>query len=81
MRPDPGRLLSEALEAIARADEREQARREAEQRWQERLATLAARLSAVPGVVAHGLFPPEMVSEVLVGRPGGRVDRLPGPRA
>jgi ribose 5-phosphate isomerase A len=44
-------------------------------------ATLAARLSAVPGVVAHGLFPPEMVSEVLVGRPGGRVDRLPGPRA
>jgi ribose 5-phosphate isomerase A len=29
-------------------------------------AVLAARLSAVPGVVEHGLFPPELVSEVLV---------------
>jgi ribose 5-phosphate isomerase A len=29
-------------------------------------ADLAARLSAVPGVVEHGLFPPAMVSEVLV---------------
>ena len=31
-------------------------------------ATLAARLSAEPGVVEHGLFPPEMVSDVVVGR-------------
>ncbi len=30
-------------------------------------AALAARLDAEPGVVAHGLFPPEMVSEVIVG--------------
>jgi len=30
-------------------------------------AALAARLEADPGVTAHGLFPPEMVSEVLVG--------------
>jgi ribose 5-phosphate isomerase A len=28
---------------------------------------LAARLSATPGVVAHGLFPPEMVSLILIG--------------
>ena len=38
-------------------------------------AELAARLSATPGVVEHGLFPPELVSEVLVGR-GGAVERL-----
>jgi ribose 5-phosphate isomerase A len=31
-------------------------------------AKLAARLAATPGVVGHGLFPPEMVSDVLVGR-------------
>jgi ribose 5-phosphate isomerase A len=31
-------------------------------------ATLAARLAATPGVVEHGLFPPELVSDVLVGR-------------
>ena len=37
-------------------------------------AALAARLEADPGVAAHGLFPPGMVSEVLVGR-GGAVDR------
>lgn len=30
-------------------------------------AALAARLDATPGVVAHGLFAPEMVSEVVVG--------------
>jgi ribose 5-phosphate isomerase A len=30
-------------------------------------ATLAARLAATPGVVEHGLFPPEMVAEILVG--------------
>ena len=29
---------------------------------------LAATLSALPGVVDHGLFPPEMVSDVLIGR-------------
>jgi ribose 5-phosphate isomerase A len=29
---------------------------------------LAARLSATPGVVEHGLFPPELVAEVLVAR-------------
>jgi len=35
---------------------------------------LAARLSMLPGVVDHGLFPAGMVSEVLVGR-GGSVER------
>jgi ribose 5-phosphate isomerase A len=34
-------------------------------------AALAARLEADPGVAAHGLFPPDMVSEVLIGREGG----------
>jgi ribose 5-phosphate isomerase A len=38
-------------------------------------AALSARLEADPGVAAHGLFPPAMVSEVLVGR-GGAVDRI-----
>jgi ribose 5-phosphate isomerase A len=37
-------------------------------------ATLAARLEADPGVAAHGLFPPDMVSEVFVAR-GDGVDR------
>jgi ribose 5-phosphate isomerase A len=37
-------------------------------------AELAARLSAVPGVVDHGLFAPALVSEVLVGR-GPEVER------
>jgi ribose 5-phosphate isomerase A len=37
-------------------------------------AALAARLSATPGVVQHGLFPPEMVATVLVGR-GKSVER------
>ena len=31
-------------------------------------ATLAARLSSTPGVVDHGLFPPELVADVVVGR-------------
>jgi ribose 5-phosphate isomerase A len=31
-------------------------------------AALAARLDAIPGVVEHGLFPAEMVSDVLVAR-------------
>jgi len=30
-------------------------------------AALAARLEADPGVTSHGLFPPSMVSEILVG--------------
>ena len=38
-------------------------------------AALAARLDADPGVSSHGLFPPEMVSEALVGT-GDSVDRL-----
>jgi ribose 5-phosphate isomerase A len=33
-------------------------------------AALAARLEADPGVAAHGLFPPKMVSELFVGRTG-----------
>ncbi|MDQ2630712.1 MAG: ribose-5-phosphate isomerase RpiA [Actinomycetota bacterium] len=37
-------------------------------------AALAARLEADPGVAAHGLFPPDMVSEVYVAR-GSAVDR------
>jgi ribose 5-phosphate isomerase A len=36
---------------------------------------LAARLAATPGVVEHGLFPPELVSDVLVGR-GDGVERF-----
>jgi ribose 5-phosphate isomerase A len=31
-------------------------------------AVLAARLSATVGVVEHGLFPPELVTDVVVGR-------------
>lgn len=31
-------------------------------------AALAARLDATPGVVAHGLFPPSLVSDVLIAR-------------
>ena len=38
-------------------------------------AALAARLSCTPGVVEHGLFPPEMVALVLVGRHES-VDRI-----
>jgi len=38
-------------------------------------AELAARLSAVPGVIEHGLFPPAMVSDVIVGR-GDSAERL-----
>jgi ribose 5-phosphate isomerase A len=34
-------------------------------------ADLAARLASTPGVIEHGLFPPELVSEILVGRDGG----------
>jgi ribose 5-phosphate isomerase A len=37
-------------------------------------AVLSARFAATPGVVEHGLFPPDMVATVLVGR-GGSVVR------
>jgi ribose 5-phosphate isomerase A len=37
-------------------------------------ADLAERLASTPGVVEHGLFPPELVTEILVGR-DGRVER------
>jgi ribose 5-phosphate isomerase A len=37
-------------------------------------AELAARLSVEPGVVEHGLFPPSLVSDILIGR-GARVER------
>lgn len=40
-------------------------------------ATLSSELAEVPGVVEHGLFPPDLVSEVLVGRADGSVERLP----
>jgi len=38
-------------------------------------AELSERLDAIPGVVGHGLFPPSLVREVVVGRPAG-VDHL-----
>jgi ribose 5-phosphate isomerase A len=38
-------------------------------------AALAARLESDPGISSHGLFPPDMVSEVLIGA-GAAVDRL-----
>jgi ribose 5-phosphate isomerase A len=40
-------------------------------------AALALRLASTPGVVEHGLFAPELVSEVLVGRQGS-IERVPG---
>jgi ribose 5-phosphate isomerase A len=40
---------------------------------------LAVAFDAVVGVVDHGLYPPSMVTEVLIGRPGDRVDRLTSP--
>jgi ribose 5-phosphate isomerase A len=33
-------------------------------------AALAARLDATPGVIAHGLFPPALTSDVLIARDG-----------
>jgi ribose 5-phosphate isomerase A len=42
-------------------------------------AGLAARLASTPGVVEHGLFEPELVAEVLVGR-GSEVERIVPPR-
>jgi ribose 5-phosphate isomerase A len=41
---------------------------------------LAAWLSAEPGVIEHGLFAPEMVSEILIGRDAG-VERRGGARS
>jgi ribose 5-phosphate isomerase A len=38
-------------------------------------AELAAELAGTPGVVGHGLFPPEIVGDVLVGR-GDLAERL-----
>src|SRR6201999_1175773 len=38
-------------------------------------SALAAWLAATPGVVDHGLFPPEMVATILVGR-AGSVERI-----
>jgi ribose 5-phosphate isomerase A len=38
-------------------------------------AELAARLSAMPGVVDHGLFPPEMTAVAFIGR-GESVERI-----
>jgi ribose 5-phosphate isomerase A len=39
-------------------------------------AALAAWLSATPGVVDHGLFPPSMTAQVLIGGPAGVERRL-----
>jgi ribose 5-phosphate isomerase A len=36
---------------------------------------LADRLAAIPGVIEHGLFPPSLVSEIIVGR-NGSVERI-----
>jgi ribose 5-phosphate isomerase A len=42
-------------------------------------AALAAFLEAAPGVVAHGLFPPALVSQIFIGRGESveRVERVP----
>jgi ribose 5-phosphate isomerase A len=36
---------------------------------------LSARFASTPGVVEHGLFPPELVTEIFVAR-GGEVERI-----
>ena len=41
---------------------------------------LAARLSATPGLLDHGLFAPELVSEILIGAAGG-IERRVGARS
>lgn len=38
-------------------------------------AELAARFGSIPGIVEHGLFPPHLVSDVIVGR-GDRAEPL-----
>jgi ribose 5-phosphate isomerase A len=40
------------------------------------VSALAASLSDIPGVVEHGLFPPSMVHEVIVGGPDRALRRL-----
>jgi ribose 5-phosphate isomerase A len=40
-------------------------------------AALSVRLGAIPGLIAHGLFPPHMVSLVLIGQGDGVVARQP----
>ncbi|HEX6394612.1 MAG TPA: ribose-5-phosphate isomerase RpiA [Acidimicrobiales bacterium] len=42
-------------------------------------AQLASWFDSIAGLVGHGLFPPEMVSDVIVGR-GPSAERLPGRR-
>jgi ribose 5-phosphate isomerase A len=42
-------------------------------------AELSARLSALPGLVEHGLFPPAMVTLVLIGRGETVEERRPQP--
>jgi ribose 5-phosphate isomerase A len=37
-------------------------------------AALAARFDATPGVIEHGLFPPEMVSDIVIGHADGGVE-------
>jgi ribose 5-phosphate isomerase A len=44
-------------------------------------AGLASRLASTPGVVEHGLFPPELVTEILVGRESEVERILPSRRA
>ena len=39
-------------------------------------ADLAERLASTPGIVEHGLFAPELVSEIIVGRAGGVERRM-----
>lgn len=41
-------------------------------------ALLAERFGAVPGIVEHGLFSPELVDEILVARSDGGVESLRG---
>jgi ribose 5-phosphate isomerase A len=38
-------------------------------------AVLAARFDETPGIIEHGLFPPSMVSEILIGHADGSVER------
>jgi ribose 5-phosphate isomerase A len=40
-------------------------------------AALAERLAATPGVVEHGLFPPALVTDIVVAR-DGRIEHLTG---
>jgi len=42
------------------------------------VAALAERLSSVPGVVEHGLFAPELITKVLVGRGDSATPVSPG---